>query len=553
MKACFDRYKSRRKCTVLASMTGFRLKQLLPSESSWGQDEGIWELCLLEKSPVERFDCLDTAAIRQQLSRLTRRKKYHLRYPNVPFVFQDRSTHHERESALKEFWETWDSLPEQRRLFLQRKRIPWDDVDKNSQAANKLLFQCPCPRLARIARLASIPIGRSLRTASILIYAVIGRFAPYISQLGGKTHEQRTPLRRLHEHIRRANYLFNYFTGQRRRNLRTTCKVVTRPSFGRALARVGGQKASILPLQQATPRNIDAREHAMEAALAPTLNAITPLGGFTNCEWIFSDLHTMPQTAEIQQVASKIITCRHIPFSAPQLVHILVESKRLLATKTNDRLYAQVAKYLSDSCKLRLFRRIPFEISGYSPALMSRVRTAALKHVNTHPFSIPVLRCFSTALSILPKKTERIVSVLNGYQNAAFNRDVKTLAKKLVPAQTATVGDRPVLHLFTCCSQTSRELLRTTLQPAKCMCNALKRPFPSLFAAGQQHLVCRTPDQWSTLLPEHILPVVLPNARTVTLPTHDFAEKSTQRLHEQFERYFSPFSEVDNSRHSFAR
>ena len=281
MNAWFDRYESRAKCSVLASMTSFLFKQLLPSESSRVQDEGIWELCLLEKYPVECSVRLDTAAIRRQISRLTRRRKHHLRYPSVPFVFQDRSTHHERESALKEFWETWDSLTEQRQLLLKRKRIPWNDVDKNLQAAKKLLFPCPCPRLARIARLASIPIGRSLRTAGILVYAVIGRFAPYVGQLGGKTRQQRTLLRPLHEHIRRGKYLLNHFTGQRHRNLRTANKLGNRPPLARVLARVGGHKASILHLQQATPRNIDAREYAMEAALAPTLIGVTP---FWRCQ-----------------------------------------------------------------------------------------------------------------------------------------------------------------------------------------------------------------------------------------------------------------------------
>ena len=332
MNAWSDRYESRGKCTVLASMTSLQFKQLLPFESSQVQDEGMWELCLLEKSPLERFNSLDTTAIRQQLSRLTHRKKHHLRYPNVPFVFQDRSTHHQRESALKEFWKTWESLAEQRSLLFKSKRIPWEDVDKNLQAANKLLLQCPCPHLARIARLASIPIGRSLRTAGILIYAVIRRYAAYVGQLGWETRQQRTPVSRLHEHIRRAKYFFNHFTGQCHRNLRTTGKLGNRPSLARVLAWVGGHKASILPLQQATPRNIDARERATEAALARTLNGVTSFGGVGNCELIFSDLQTMPETTDLQQVASAIITCRRIPFSAPQLVHILVESKPLLAT-----------------------------------------------------------------------------------------------------------------------------------------------------------------------------------------------------------------------------
>ena len=106
MNAWFDRHKSRGKCTVLASMTGFQCKQLLPSESSRVPNEGIWELCLLENFPAERFDGLNTTAICQQLSWLTCRKKHHLRHPNVPFIFQDHSTHHQRESALMEFWNT---------------------------------------------------------------------------------------------------------------------------------------------------------------------------------------------------------------------------------------------------------------------------------------------------------------------------------------------------------------------------------------------------------------------------------------------------------------
>ena len=106
MNAWFDRYESRGKCTVLESMTSFQFKQVLPSESSQVQDDRIWELCLLENSPAQCFDGLDTAAIRRQLSQLTHKKKHHLQYSNVPFFFKDHSTHHQRESARKKFGET---------------------------------------------------------------------------------------------------------------------------------------------------------------------------------------------------------------------------------------------------------------------------------------------------------------------------------------------------------------------------------------------------------------------------------------------------------------
>ena len=260
----------------MTSMTRFDFRKLQPTNATRVNDEGIWEVCLIDNAGSDRFEKLPVDKMRKQLLRLTRRRRHRLRFPSVPFVFRDVGTHAQREHALKLFWERWDQLAEDRKGLLKAKRIKWSALDDNLMTTNRLLLDCPCPRLARVARLATIPIGQSLRTAGILVYAVIGRFAPYVGQLGGKTRRERAPIRRLVEHIQRAKFLYNHFAGQRRRNLRTAGKMGHRPSLARTLARLGGHKASILPLQFATRKNIDAREHDMEAALAPTLNGVTP-------------------------------------------------------------------------------------------------------------------------------------------------------------------------------------------------------------------------------------------------------------------------------------
>ena len=73
---------------------------------------------------------LDAPSLGARLCHLTRRKRNHLWYPNVPFVFRHVSTHHEWAQALDRFRELWDTLAEKRKTMLAKKRIPWGDVDK---------------------------------------------------------------------------------------------------------------------------------------------------------------------------------------------------------------------------------------------------------------------------------------------------------------------------------------------------------------------------------------------------------------------------------------
>ena len=184
------------------------------------------------------------------------------------------------------FLPTTPVCPE-RKAIKSKRQINYRLLDDNLRKTNLLLHDCPCPRLARVARFAKIPLGRSLRIPGILIYAIIGSFPPYVGQLGAKTMQHRTPLHRLMEHCRRAKSLRQHFQGQRKRNLRTHKKLGHKPSLPRTLARVGRHSATIVSLHFTDRQSANRSEHATEPILAPTLNGVTPYSGEKNIEWLY--------------------------------------------------------------------------------------------------------------------------------------------------------------------------------------------------------------------------------------------------------------------------
>ena len=278
---------------------------------------------MLEHSK-DLWHALPIQRINGTLHKLTRKTHCAARLGHISPAFRKRQSTTTLNQDLEKLWDDWNSLSAQRKILLDRRRVDWKAVDENLIQTNTVLLDCPCPRLARVARLARIPVTNSLRVAGILIYAVIGRFAPYMGQLGGKTRRARTPLRRLMEHAARSKNLQRHFTEQRKRNLRTQGKLGNRPSLPRTLARVGTHSASILPLQYATRQNIDARENLTERILAPTLNRVTPYRGYRHIEWLYRDVQ-IPEHKSVKQTACEFLSKHSCSYSAPQMLHLLNE------------------------------------------------------------------------------------------------------------------------------------------------------------------------------------------------------------------------------------
>ena len=72
--------------------------------------------------------------------------------------------------------------------------------------------------------------------------------------------------------------------------------------------------ASILPLRHETRQNTDHREHVLEAALAPTMNGVTPYAGIKNCQWILGEFKKLLESKCMEHLASEIITSPRVTY-----------------------------------------------------------------------------------------------------------------------------------------------------------------------------------------------------------------------------------------------
>ena len=74
--------------------------------------------------------------------------------------------------------------------------------------------------------------------------------------------------------------------------------------------------------------------------------------------------------------------------------------------------------------------RIPFQVFSYSPAVLAKVRQMAPKHIHDLPFPDPIVRWFTTAFSIFPKRTPHVSEMMRAvYLNVAAQMSTKNTSK----------------------------------------------------------------------------------------------------------------------------
>ena len=169
---------------VLCTTKRMNFRDCLPQTTKWTLAEGPWEFRVIHKGRAP-LGSLNAPHIQQCLQRLTR--KNHAAPEHGTFVFTSPPNPKKEVLEIEKFWTQWEVLAAERKAITSKRRINYKLLDDNLRKTNLLLYDCPCPWLARVARLAKIPLGRSLRIPGILIYAIIGRFPPYVGQLGAKT------------------------------------------------------------------------------------------------------------------------------------------------------------------------------------------------------------------------------------------------------------------------------------------------------------------------------------------------------------------------------
>ena len=82
------------------------------------------------------------------------------------------------------FWEGWEGEAGVHLRLLSMSKIPRDDVGASLIRSNLMLHYAPCPKLRRVARLARLPLSRTLFHEDVYIYVLIGLCLPYIGQTG---------------------------------------------------------------------------------------------------------------------------------------------------------------------------------------------------------------------------------------------------------------------------------------------------------------------------------------------------------------------------------
>ena len=523
--AWLESFSTKGMVTTLASLNRFPFLHMTTKGKRPLLSAGAWELCVIHRAESTSSLFYDTHAVREALLRLTRRHRSNT--TPSPFIFLKCLTVTERNRRMDAFWAEWDVLADERKALLCKRRVPWTRVDANLCQINLLLANSPCPRLSRISRLAQIPLGSSLRKAGIIIYAVVGHFPPYVGQLGAKTRNRRSPIRRLAEHARRANYLRRHFQGQRRRNLRTLGKFGHKPSLPRTLARVGTHKASIVPLHFTNRQEADRHEAAAEQLLSPTLNGVAPYTGPKNIEWLADDI-PMPDNKPLAQIASEFLTAGRNRYSAPQLFHLITECRPILPSRLFDKVFSKVQKIPRDEYRIHIPRRIPLQLACYDKSFLSTVRREVMKRIHASALPSPMQSWLRHAVTVVPKQTPKVASLIMGRTTTA----VKSVVTNFLVSRPGRPCEHSSCHilLFDELTSSIQSALHSDCPTIACSCPAVRKQAPHLFGPSQSHLLIRDVSQWSAILHPSLMPVVTQNARNATLPSDEFIDNSVTKL-----------------------
>ena len=179
---------------------------------------------------------------------------------NKPFV--------SHAARLKKFWSAWDEMAQKRKHILMKKRLKpahWIQLDLNYRATNDMLINCPCPRFARAARLAKVDSTRSLLTPSCSIYALLEKFRTYVGQVGARAKKRkRAFMEHLKGHFQKAKALRAAYHCGKVRKRKANPFMGSAPSLPRLLAMHGTHQTTMLPMEDASPAELDSVENKVE-------------------------------------------------------------------------------------------------------------------------------------------------------------------------------------------------------------------------------------------------------------------------------------------------
>ena len=174
-------------------------------------------------------------------------------------------------------------MAQKRKHILMKKRLnpaDWIQLDLNYRATNDMLINCPCPRSARAARLAKVNCTRSPLTPSCSVYALLWKFTTYVGQVGARAKKRKSAfMAHLKGHFEKAKAVRAAYHCGKVRKRKANPFLGSTPSLPRLLAMHGTHQTTMLPMEDASPAELDSVENKVERLLAPCCNAVTPYAG----------------------------------------------------------------------------------------------------------------------------------------------------------------------------------------------------------------------------------------------------------------------------------
>ena len=558
---------------LLAGIDAMNMRNFAPEMKSWDWHQGCWEFYLFEGGlsgdpggSIDRnkLDCF----MRNMFSR--KPSKLHPFVHPLPVPTRMGAPPHHPSSPdrrhrssvpadfdpyeVSRFWEKWDRIAERRDRLLKEYPIDWETVKETLIASNKLLHSSPDRQLQRIARLSKLPSDFDLDQPGRFIYAVYGRYPPYIGQTGCIS-SLRSVAERYREHLAKAKRLRNHYGAVRYRRPKGFSGFGRMPSLARLMAREGPGGFSVMAIE-AVPSHIHGGlpERSWVNALGTTTNQRLPFGGLEQIKWDGLLFGEMPDMEGATAILHKILLTRGVDMEPDEGLALAVKTVGHCNPSTFEKFFRLVARNVQKKWGLRISRRMVLRIPSYDSRMIEFCMTVARRCLSTLPIPVALREWYKRVVTIVSHPTPSVTSALRGGAKTTvpdllaseLTRHGSNLAKKCV---SRGAGDFFILLQG---KQTSkvlkrcREAVTQKIDGVGCGCPVLQAEVPAL-ANDVGHVLARTSAQFRSLLPPNLASFFAANARDRLWNTEESFDKNFSQLMSTLQSTTLPLPQTEST------
>ena len=202
------------------------------------------------------------------------------------------------------------------------------------------------------------------------------------------------------------------------------------PSLPRLLAMHGTHQTTMLPMEDASPAELDSVENKVERLLAPCCNAVTPYAGPQRVDWLLSGTFHLDTIGSLKQLVSEIMNCTalHKKYTVPQFHTVLLECKRPLKSTLFRKLFLKAQGHLLSRYSIYIPDRIPVRITIPDRNLLLALKAEFARLLSSSRLPSPLTAWLVDCITVTPQKSRKVHQCLRG---ARIHKTTKEMAMKL--------------------------------------------------------------------------------------------------------------------------